>query len=163
MKRKHADNSTEDVASRRRQDPYLEQFKASGLESADVPHESLRKKMDGFSKKYLMRPSLWDLRTRCEPNTTYEKYVTLTKRALSDFYSKEYIYDDPSYPEYSERFRTQYKPFDRLMEWQNYPETVDEFIKQAGKKDFEPILKEALSFPHSQLQDVCWYYEEFSG
>uniref|UniRef100_A0A914Q033 Uncharacterized protein n=1 Tax=Panagrolaimus davidi TaxID=227884 RepID=A0A914Q033_9BILA len=163
MKRKHPDNSTEDVASRRRQDPYLELFKASGLASADVPHESLRKKMDDFSKKYLMCPSLWDLRARCEPNMTYEKYVTLTKRALSDFYSKEYIYDDPSYPEYNERFRTQHKPFDRLMEWQNYQETFDECIEQAGIKNVEPIMKEALSFPHSYLQEFCWYYEEFSG
>uniref|UniRef100_A0A914Q625 Uncharacterized protein n=1 Tax=Panagrolaimus davidi TaxID=227884 RepID=A0A914Q625_9BILA len=164
MKRKHPDNSTEDVPSRRRQDPYWEQFKASGLASADVTHESLRKKMDGFSKKYLMFPSLWDLRTRCEPNMTYERFVTLTKRALSDFYSKEFICDVPSYPEYMKLFRAQHKPFDRLMEWQNCPEIFDDlYIAQAGMKDFEPMLKEALCFPHSYLQQCCWYYEEFSG
>uniref|UniRef100_A0AC35GCA4 Uncharacterized protein n=1 Tax=Panagrolaimus sp. PS1159 TaxID=55785 RepID=A0AC35GCA4_9BILA len=87
MKRKHPDDSTEDVASRRRQDPYLEQLKASCLASADVPHVYLRKKMDGFSKKYLIRPSLWDLRIKCEL-MPYNRYVELTKRALSDFYSK---------------------------------------------------------------------------
>uniref|UniRef100_A0A914QVI7 Uncharacterized protein n=1 Tax=Panagrolaimus davidi TaxID=227884 RepID=A0A914QVI7_9BILA len=163
MKRRHPDNSAEDVASRCRQHPYLEQFKASDLASADVPHESLRQKIDDFSNKYLMRPSLWDFRTRCEPNMTYERYVTLTKQALSDFYSKEFIYRNPSYPEYSKRFRTQHKPFDRLMKWKNCQGTFDEFIAQAGIKDFEPILKEALSFPHSYLHDVFWFYEEFSG
>uniref|UniRef100_A0AC35GR23 Uncharacterized protein n=1 Tax=Panagrolaimus sp. PS1159 TaxID=55785 RepID=A0AC35GR23_9BILA len=164
MKRRHRDNFTRDVASRRCQDPYLQQFQASGLTYADVPHESLRKKMDGFSKKYLMRPSLWDLRTRYEPNMTYERYVELTKRALSDFYSKEFICDYPSYPEYNERFRTQHKPFDRLMEWQNCLQTFDKlYVAQAGIKDLEPMLKKALSFPHSCFQQCCWYYEEFSG
>uniref|UniRef100_A0AC35GGL5 Uncharacterized protein n=1 Tax=Panagrolaimus sp. PS1159 TaxID=55785 RepID=A0AC35GGL5_9BILA len=166
MKRKHPDNSTEDIGSRRRQDPYLQQFQASGLTYADVPHESLRKKMDGFSKKYLMRPSLWDLRTRYEPNMTYERYVELTKRALSDFYSQEFVYDGPSYPEYNERFRTQHKPFDRLMEWQNRTEMRDCYnncIGQAGTKDLEPMLKEVLSFPHSCLTQFRWCYEEFSG
>uniref|UniRef100_A0A914PEV2 Uncharacterized protein n=1 Tax=Panagrolaimus davidi TaxID=227884 RepID=A0A914PEV2_9BILA len=163
MKRKHRDNSTEDVASSRRQAPYLEQFKASGLASADVAHESLRKKMDGFSEKYLMRPSLWDLRTRCEPNMPYERYVELTKRALSDFYSKEFIFGNPSYPEYYKRFRTQHKPFDRLMEWQYWTEMIDNCIEQAGMKDLEPMLKEALSFPHSNLRNVGWDYEEYAG
>uniref|UniRef100_A0AC35G9Y2 Uncharacterized protein n=1 Tax=Panagrolaimus sp. PS1159 TaxID=55785 RepID=A0AC35G9Y2_9BILA len=110
MKRKHRDNSTEDGAAHRyprHQDAYVGNFKSSGLAFADVPSESLRNKMDGFSQKYLMRPSLWGLRTRCEPSMPYERYVELTKRALSDFYSKEFIYDDPSYPEYNKLFRTQ--------------------------------------------------------
>uniref|UniRef100_A0A914Q049 Uncharacterized protein n=1 Tax=Panagrolaimus davidi TaxID=227884 RepID=A0A914Q049_9BILA len=57
----------------------------------------------------------------------------------------------------------QFKPFDRLMEWQYWTKMTDDCIAQAGIKDVEPMLKEALSFPHSQLQEVCWYYEEFSG
>uniref|UniRef100_A0A914P6S9 Uncharacterized protein n=1 Tax=Panagrolaimus davidi TaxID=227884 RepID=A0A914P6S9_9BILA len=109
MKRKFPDTSTEDVPALRHchEDQYLKQFKASGLASVDVPHESLRKKMDDFSKKYLMPPSLWDLRTQCEPNMTYYRYVELTKLSLSDCYSKELFYDDPSFSIYNEIFRAQ--------------------------------------------------------
>jgi hypothetical protein len=178
MKRKTPDNFDEDAAavaaapSRRRcrMDPYLEQFKASGLSPVDIPlpfgpeRERLRKKFDRFSSKYLMYPPMWELRTQLEPNMSYERYVELTKRALSDFYSKSFFYDeDTIFPEYKDQFQAEFKPFDRLMEWQYWTKMTDDCIAQAGIKDVEPMLKEALSFPHSQLQEVCWYYEEFSG
>uniref|UniRef100_A0AC35GN90 Uncharacterized protein n=1 Tax=Panagrolaimus sp. PS1159 TaxID=55785 RepID=A0AC35GN90_9BILA len=59
-----------------------------------------------------------------------------------------------------------HKPFDRLMEWENWTEMTNNYsysVEQAGIKDFEPMLKEALSFPHYYIQQVCWRYEEFSG
>uniref|UniRef100_A0AC35GSD1 Uncharacterized protein n=1 Tax=Panagrolaimus sp. PS1159 TaxID=55785 RepID=A0AC35GSD1_9BILA len=56
-----------------------------------------------------------------------------------------------------------YKPFDRLMKWQYWTQMTDDCIEQAGTKDFEPMLKEALSFPHSEIHDIRWYYEEFAG
>uniref|UniRef100_A0A914Q687 Uncharacterized protein n=1 Tax=Panagrolaimus davidi TaxID=227884 RepID=A0A914Q687_9BILA len=117
MKRKTPDNSDEDAAApahrrRCRKDPYLELFKASGLSALDIPltlgYERLKKKFDRFSSKYLMYPPMWDLRTRCEPNLDYERYVELTKRALSDFYSKSFFYDeDTIFPEYKDQFQAE--------------------------------------------------------
>uniref|UniRef100_A0A914ZAK1 Uncharacterized protein n=1 Tax=Panagrolaimus superbus TaxID=310955 RepID=A0A914ZAK1_9BILA len=106
---------------------------------------------------------MWDTRMQFEETPDYETYKVLTKRALSDFYSQSLFYIDPTFPEFKEDFEKEEKPFDRLMEWQYWTKMTDDCIGMAGMKDVEPMLKEALRFPHSQLQEVCWYYEEFSG
>uniref|UniRef100_A0A914XS40 F-box domain-containing protein n=1 Tax=Panagrolaimus superbus TaxID=310955 RepID=A0A914XS40_9BILA len=145
-------------------EPYRIQFDKLNQqlqETSDV--ESRKAMIDSFSTNYLLLPNFWKLRLKYESTLDYEREKKYIKKALFDFYSKDFY--DSLDPMLKCHLCWDPQPFDRIMEWENIEAFKSDCLALMGKDEctLADKIQQALSYPHSNLKDVYQCYREFSG
>jgi hypothetical protein len=130
-------------------------------ETSDVEHR--KSLIDSFSSKFLLLPNFWKLRLKYEFTLDYEREKKLVKKALFDFYSRDFY--ESLDPMLKCQLCLEPQPFDRIMKWEHVDAFKSDCLALMGKDEnaLEYNIKEALSYPHSNLKDVYQCYREYSG
>uniref|UniRef100_A0AC34GYC9 Uncharacterized protein n=1 Tax=Panagrolaimus sp. ES5 TaxID=591445 RepID=A0AC34GYC9_9BILA len=145
-------------------EPYRIQFDKLNQklqETSDV--ENRKALIDAFSSNYLLLPNFWKLRLKYEFSSDYEREKKLVKKALFDFYSRDFY--DSLDPMLKCHLCWEPQPFDSIMEWEHIDAFKSDCLALMGKDELTLAdkIKQALSYPHSNLKDVYQCYREFSG